>query len=411
MDTLYSTTTLLRRIVSNILVFALNALLPIATIPFITDKLGFDGYGLLMILIASSGLYFVVGGFGLEMVVSKFVASKKIEHGKILTIFLVIRSVLFFILLPFYIFLIEKTIDGISDTYMLIIVMLSFFWLMRPNAYLSGLQDYSSQLKSEITGKAIYLVLLIVVYQNNLSVVWYLSAYCVGQVVITIYQWIDILIIKKVSLLKVGVREYENIIKEGLGYFSARILNNIIVRSSTYFVSLYLTLESVGIYAIVVQLYKAGQSLIGAISKVMYTANSSFHNIKLLLKVTLISFLFLILGFLIAFFFGEYILGFIFTDNVDLIYKYSLIVYFSLFSVLLSSLWGYPALVGLDKDHLAHIGILISGLVYFSAFYLSVFLGSATILSFIMCILYSDFSGAISRVFIYKKVVKESGRI
>ena len=103
-------------------------------------------------------------------------------------------------------------------------------------------------------------------------------------------------------------------------------------------------MDKVAVYSIVLDLYKFGVALIGRIAGVLYTNLNFSKDFYLLKKVTVGSLMTYLALLPLVIFFGEPILAFVFDFEVKEVHRASMLLYCSLFMVIISSYWTYPAL-------------------------------------------------------------------
>ncbi len=360
-----------------------------------------DEYGLYVILLSQIALFVVLTEFGFGMYLAKEISVKRNEIDEVSSLFWVfIISKLISFLLILFIFLIFSDLLFLQS---ILACCLILFYLLDLSPILMGLENYKFLSKLQIFSKCIMvsLILLLDLSHNGFEkaiAIQLLVAAMSSLVMITFFFKTNKVIRKLPSLNK-----FKKVFQGSIPFYGAKIFVNLYQQSSTYFVSFFLLPEFVAVYSIGLQIYKVGQSIIGAVSRVLYTSTVNTKNFKLLKKITIGSVIIHILMLPIVILFGQIVLNLIFDFDTENLYLLCQAFYMSLLFVIFSSYWGYPALSAIGKENYAHIGIFVSSLAYFLALALVVLFGLESIYFFVGCIVFSDFVGMSVRLYFARK--------
>lgn len=392
---------MLLNISRNITTTLINLLAPLVIIPIFTAGLGVENYGLYVVLIAKAALFVVVFELGFGMYLSKEVSinrNDKEEVTHFFWIFVLTKLFLFFIFVSIFL----ATSNGVDKTGF-IFVLLVLFQLLNISPILMGLEKYAFLNKVQIITKGLFIV---IVYMSHFSVDDLPKALAY-QVIITFIStslmYINVIKNKDLIGFLFKFEKLLFVIKKSLPFYGARFFVNLYQQSSTYFISFILSLELVALYSIAIQLYKVGQSVIGAISQVLYTSTVKTKNFLLIKDLTIKSVLLHVLLLPFVCFFGEDLLRLIFDLDTKLLSELSIIFYVSLLSVIISSYWGYPALSAIGKEKYAHYGILVSSMTYFICLFSIYAFDFNDVKSAVYCIVIADFSGMLVRCYYVNK--------
>ena len=388
-------------IFNNIFATLINIVAPLISIPILTAGLGMEEYGLYVTLIAQLALFVVLTELGFGMYLAKEISVNRNNINEVSSLFWVfITSKFVSFLLMSLVFFITSNLPFFQR---ILACFLIFFYLLDISPILMGLEKYKFLSKLQVFSKAIMvsLVLLLDFSDNGIE-----KAISVQVVVVALGSCIMAIFFfktNKVIRKRPSLNKYKAVFQGSLPFYGAKIFVNIYQQSSTYFVSLLLLPELVAVYSIALQIYKVGQSFIGAVSRVLYTSTTHTKNFKLLKKITLGSVAIHLLLFPIVVIFGKNILSFIFEFDIENLYFLCQGLYLSLFFVIFSSYWGYPALSAIGKENYAHIGIFVSSMAYFLALTLVVVLNLESIYFLVGCILFSDLVGMVLRLYFARK--------
>ena len=388
-------------ILSNMFETMINILAPLLIIPYLISCLGVNQYGEYVTLIAKSALFSVIFEMGFGMFFSKQISINRDDKkmiNKLFIIFLYFK--LLFALLSF--FVIFYMADEFNLT-QFVLYLLVVGQLLNISPIVSGLELYSVLAKLQLAGKVVMLCLVFTIdfttygIEKSLfiqAIVWFFNSI----LLITIFNFKYGITFEKVSFSFIAF-----VFKSSLPFYGAKLFVNIYQQSSTYLVSFFLSSELVTIYSVALQLYKVGQAVIAAIAKVLYTSTVKTKNFKFVFNMTKYSLITHLLMFPIIYLFGEGVINLVFYFESDDLYRLSLILYCSLFFVIISAYWGYPVLSAINKDNYAHIGIFLSSIAYMSAFFIYYIMGNISIYTVVYCILAADIVGMLVRVYYVNK--------
>jgi O-antigen/teichoic acid export membrane protein len=379
----------------------INILVPLITISVLISALGVSEYGIYVTLLAKIAVFVVLSELGFEMYLGKEVSIHRNSNSEISSlfwVFLVVKIVTFFLSIS-VIILLSKNFGVIES----LVCALIFFRLIDITPILMGLEKYKFLTIVQVVTKILMVAFVLIVDFSSFG----LEKALIIQVVtaaLTIFT-LFIYFIKNNKLEKKipSGNKFKIVLMGSFPFYSAKLFVNLYQKSSAYFVSFLLSSELVAIYYIAIQLYKVGQAVIGSVSRVLYTSTVNSKDFVLIKKITVRSLIIHISFFPVVFFYGDQILSIIFSFDVAVLVNLSIFFYISLFSVILSSYWGYPALTAIGKENYAHIGILVSSITYFLAFGFLVMLNSNSIYLMVGCIILADFMGMLVRLFFARK--------
>lgn len=384
-------------IYNNTFAQLIRVLTPLVVVPLLTSDLGLYEYGNYVSLVAKAALYVVLLELGFEMYLGKEVSLKRDDFGQICSIFwlfLVIKIFAFLMALTVFIFTSENF--GKIER---IVACLIFFQTLNINSILTGLENYKFLTKVQFFSKLLLILLILMIDFSQFGVekALIIQVFCAALTTFSCYVYF----IKNNRLTRPRL-SFEGIritLKGSLPFYGARLLVNIYQQSSTYFVSFLLASDLVAIYSIATQIYRVGQSMIGAVGRVLYTSTVKTKDFLFLKKITLKT-IFIHLALMpIVIFYGEEILSLVFSFNLVELKSLSTLLYLSLLSVIISSYWGYPALATINKESWAHFSIFIASVIYFAGLSFLIFYDLTSLYLLIICIVLSDFCGMLLRIF------------
>ena len=273
-----------------------------------------------------------------------------------------------------------------------------FFRLLSPEIILQGYEEYALLAYVNILSKIFQLLLIFILDfdYNGLSKAFILAT----AVPVITNLFLYFYLFKKYSprMIRLELSKIYVFFKESINFYFARVCLNLYTQGSTYIVSFFISLESLAIYSLATDFYKVGSSFIGGIARVLFTKLNMTTNFSLLRKLTIYS-CFVVVAFLpIVVFYGDDALKLVFNINITELHSLSIYLYISLIFIIINSFWGYPAFSPINKDFYAHISLIGSSLIYFSAFAITSQFFEINIFNAIMLIITADFFGSILRL-------------
>jgi O-antigen/teichoic acid export membrane protein len=388
-------------IFSNISATLINIVAPLVIIPILTSSLGMNNYGIYVVLLAKVAFFLVLAELGFGMYLAKEISINRediSEVSSLFWIFLVTKLIAF--TLVFGILILFSAEFGIVEKLLCVLV---FFHLINITPILTGLENYKFLTIIQVVTKALMVLFVIITNFANSGLEKALALQIIIAALTSISLLLYFLINNKLDSIKFNYTKFRAVFVGCLPFYGAKLFVNLYQQSSTYFVSFALSTELVALYSIAIQLYKVGQSVIGAVARVLYTSTVKTKDFGLIKKLTFRSLFIHLSIFPVVFFYGDQLLGLVFTFDVTVLVDLSLILYSSLFCAIISSYWGYPALSAIRKENYAHIGILAASVAYFATFGLLMAFESNSIYLMIGCIFISELMGMLVRLFYARK--------
>ncbi len=399
-------------IFANILTLTINIIAPLVLIPILTSTLGLDSYGNYMAMMGLVALCVVLTDLGFGMYLSKEVSIQGDDLGKIsifFTAYIIVKTVMSL----FFLFVLYLLLPDIIDTNKYIILFL--LWLLyinlsiKPVPFYNGLEKYTLLSKVDISGKVILIVLVLLLDFSEYGFEKAIAVQIVSAAFINCFllyflikkSKLQFTVVSKEIIIKIIIK----IIKSSFGFYSARLFANVYNQSSTYLVSLVLKSELVAAYAIGIQLYKVGQSLIAAIAQVLYTRTVKSKNLKLVLKITIIVLILQFVCFPVVYYWGEDLIGFILNVSSIEVAQAASVFYISLMFVTVASFWGYPVMVAIERERYAHYGVFFGSIAYFIMFGFGYLFFEFDLFFAVLCILIADMCSCILRIYFSQKFI------
>ena len=376
-------------------------IVPLAIIPILTNEMGLSDYGKYMAILGLVGLLTVLADLGLDMFVTKEIAGDLLESERLMASFFWIKLTTCFVAIPGFI-LAWTMLDQTNGLDILIYASMLFIGLnLRPTALFNGLEKYLENMIFEVAGKLFFLITVLLSVKNGMTVseILRINGYIA---LLTTGVMLSFLILQKhLKLNATNVYLCIAVVYRSFEFYMSRLLLNIYMKSSVFFCSLLLPAYETGIYSVCIQLYKVGQSFIGAVARVLYTSTAKTKDVN---KVNTAAFFTLSLqaGLLVVIIpYGSQIIEFLLNIKDPMVFEISIYFYFSLFFVTIGSYYGYPVMVPFGKERYAHAGIFFGSIVYYLFLFLFWVVGLVNIYSMVVLVLLVDASCAALRFYFY----------
>lgn len=389
-----------KNIIFNLSATFINIGFPIILIPLLTTNLGINDYGIYVTIIALLGLLTIVFELGLDMS-SSFIlndqsdsVNHKLKSKKVSNLIFLKLVLSFFAFLPLYFYL-DFKFDGRFGW-----EVYSFFFLFfnKQNGILNACNKYKQITAIELISKLLMLILILGFIDDlDLELLFRFQFYSlILTFILTFYILFGCF---EINIRDICRHQIKNIFLVTKGFYLSRLSYNIYFQSSVFIASIFLSYDKVGIYAIANQIYKVATSIIGSVSKVIYTSIEKEKTKTIIKFIKLLSILWFF-GLFIVVFFGSSILDIILPNlAIDYFYPAVLIFYITVLFNLISSMMGYPLQSSSDGDITkAHLGVLAGSIFYFPILMLLIQINGISIISFVLAIFITEVFTSIIRM-------------
>lgn len=387
-----------KNVYSNVFIIIITLLPPLFSIPILTNGLGLSVYGQYMADFSFILLLVVLSDLGFGMFLPKILAQSESlsEKSQIVTSFFAVKILVLPLILFIAFLYFNKTESNYSIFFLFYLAIINF----NLTPIMNGLELYSKLVITTVVSKLVFVFCIFYFNFQSDGLFKIIVIQVVTQFIVFIMNFF---IVSKIASFNLNIKKTILIIREAFGYYISKLFVNIYQQSSTYIVSMFLSLESVALYSIAIQLYKVGQSFIGAVSRVLLTTIVKSKDFKVLFTYTKITLAIYSLGLIVVLLFSNVILGFFLTLDTQILGTLVEILYISLIFVVFSSYYGYPALSAINKDNYAHIGIFLSSVGYFLSVIFFYLMNHMGLIQLVLCIFFADLIGMLSRLYYAKR--------
>lgn len=390
-----------KNIIYNVLSTFLAMCAPLVVIPYLTMELGMGVYGKYVTILALASVLSALGDLGLGMYLPKEISihrDNNLKLTELISAFLIIRggTAATAIILSFYLIDGSTLLHGLTACYILIQSM-SFTLVF------AGLERYKYLSIADLISKMLLIIMVVLIDYSSLGLEKAIGIQILVGIILNAMLLKEFFKNYNVGIKWVSLNNLFKIIKPSSSFYIVSLLSNLYTHSSTYFVSLVVTSESVALYSIATQFYRIGHTIIGGVVRVIYTSTVRTKDFIMLKKITILSLVVHLFFIPIVYFCGEYILSVVFDFDTSILSSLTTILYITLFFVIISSYWGYPALTAINKVKNAHLGVVFTFVIYAFSFSFVYFFDWISLYTLVGCIVVSEFMGMLFRVHFINK--------
>jgi polysaccharide transporter, PST family len=362
-----------KRLLSNF--FSLSVLqaftyiLPLLTLPYLVRVLGVDKFGLVMFAQAFIMFFNILVDYGFNLSATREVSIHRDNKEKITEIFSSVMTIKFlligvsFLLMSIIVFSFEKFSNDWELYYLSFLLVIGN--AMFPIWYFQGMERMKYITIVNITSKFIFTIAIFVFIQDEVDYIMIPLLNGLGFIVgglislwIVYKEFNQSFVFQKYNTLKIHF-------KDSSQFFLSRVSVTIYTSANAFVLGLLTNNTMVGYYTIAEKLYMAMQSLYAPIAQALYPYVAKERNIKLFKKIFYSAVIINIIGVIFLYFFGEYIFGLLFTQEIgsESIKVFNILLMANLI-VVPSILMGYPFLGALGFSKYANGSVIYGSLVH-----------------------------------------------
>jgi PST family polysaccharide transporter len=347
----------------------MNMIIPLIILPFLTLKLGLEGYGQWSFYFAFASLQSLFIGFGFDLSATKEIASVRDTSEKVNLIFwnvLYSKLVIFtfvLILTSLYFFIFESEIEY-QYIYLLVGILIGNVFF--PNWLFQGMEEMVIITGVNFFFKTIYVVLLFVTIHDTNDI--FILAILTSTIQIAIGFTGFFIAIRRYDLrfIHPNIRRIYSVIINSSFYFLSRLSNNSLRYIITLTIGYVFNEFYLGIYAISEKLYFAFNSFLsGVTSQTIFPYMANKKDLKIFKNIFKIVILSTILLSLLYIFISDKVLRLIISQEEAISYVVDLssIMILTSFMNSISTLIGFPLLANFGFVNYANKSIIIAFLI------------------------------------------------
>jgi PST family polysaccharide transporter len=341
-------------------------LLPLVTLPYLTNILGLELFGVLAIGIAIQQIAFSLCDYGFSILGPKLVAENLDDSrvlGQFVTAIAVIKLGIFCVVYSgvYCLFLLLDTPQQHAELWLLMLWG-ALLQVLIPVWFFLGIQQMAKVTFVNVFERLLYTALIFLTIDStddlqriplliiaSLSVALVFSYYLVKRA--------------RVEFLIADLTLIKGLLLQGWGYFYSRLTMMLFSKFNVIIVASFLGESAAGVFSLAERIYNAARSMMAPVTDALYPYMVKTKNWPLALKIIKTASLFTFSCVLVSFTLSDWFFGLFgegFSQAADI---FNILIYAFAFS-LLSMLMGYPVLGVIGYAKQVNVSVLYGALLH-----------------------------------------------
>ncbi|QLB20576.1 hypothetical protein A6B43_03045 [Vespertiliibacter pulmonis] len=363
--------TLSQNFISLFLLQVANYIFPLLIWPILSNYLGIEQFGLLLLALSMLMISNMITDFGFNLSathnISKnrenkiFICSLLTNIYVLKTVLSILVSVVFFI---YYQFSENDNLHKLDYISIILLILIVFFQSWQCPWFFQGIERMKYVTKIIVLSKIIYLLSLVLILPYYSTINSVLLCYLLNQIFIS-YFYMYSVYKEKFSFGRFNLYGILKELKYSSNFFISRVAVSIYTTGNVLLLGYFHSPHIVGLYGSAEKLYGAGSGVASIVSQAMYPYTTRTGNLSLLLKLVLLIFFPFCIGCYVVSFFSAEIMALIFGEpfiDGGIILDYFL---FLMCITFLSVSIGYPGFAAIKRVYLANYTVIIGAVCHF----------------------------------------------
>jgi len=341
-------------------------LLPLVTLPYLTNILGLELFGVLAIGMAIQQIFFSLCDYGFALLGPKLVAENLANNkmlGQFVTAIALIKLAIFGIVyLGLYcLFSLLSTPEQHVELWLLML-WVSLLQVLIPVWFFLGIEKMANVTFVNVFERLLYTALIFLTIDSaaDLQLIPLLMIFSMSIALVFSYYLIKR---AKVELLKVNLTLIKGLLVQGWGYFYSRLTMMLFSKFNVIIVASFLGESAAGVFSLAERIYNAARSMMAPVTDALYPHMVKSKNWPLALKIIKYASLFAVGCVFVSFILSSWFFGLFGEGFAQVADIFNVLMYAFAFS-LISMLIGYPVLgvVGYAKQ--VNVSVLYGALLH-----------------------------------------------
>lgn len=344
-----------------------NYVIPLFVLIYLTRIFGVEIYGVVAYSVGITQLASVLTDFGFELSAAhklsvwrnnkKFVAE---FSGAVYMLKFCMFMLVAIILILYAVFNVKY------EEYKLLFILSLlpiFGYMLQPTWFFMGIEKMRFITLFSLGAKLMYVGLIVFLVEDSNDFIWIpllngVSLVCSGAVGIWfIYRLGYVLRVPSRKNTKYALRAT-------LGVFASRLSVSVYMTSAPLLLGLFLSPIAVAIYSLAEQLYKAMQSAFLPVVQALYPYMAKEKNFRLYAKVSLLTFILVVIGSIFGAWVAPFIILNIFGESWNLSIPVLNIFFVAIIVHVVTVLLGYPLAVAVNRIDIANRSVIYGSFLY-----------------------------------------------
>ncbi len=341
-------------------------LLPLVTLPYLTNILGLELFGVLAIGMAIQQIVFSLCDYGFALLGPKLVAenlANKKMLGQFVTAIALIKLAIFGIVyLGLYcLFSLLSTPEHHVELWLLML-WVSLLQVLIPVWFFLGIEKMANVTFVNVFERLLYTALIFLTIDSaaDLQLIPLLMIFSMSIALVFSYYLIKR---AKVELLKVNLSLIKGLLVQGWGYFYSRLTMMLFSKFNVIIVASFLGESAAGVFSLAERIYNAARSMMSPVTDALYPHMVKTKNWPLALKIIKYASLFAVGCVFVSFILSSWFFGLFGEGFAQVADIFNVLMYAFAFS-LLSMLMGYPVLGVIGYAKQVNVSVLYGALLH-----------------------------------------------
>ncbi|MDN6871698.1 oligosaccharide flippase family protein [Pseudomonas citronellolis] len=345
---------------------AANYVLPFLIIPYLTQKLGVELYGVVAFGLAIVQISCVITDFGFNYSATYRIAKNHNNRQEIRSIVGAVTFCKLALVLPILLGIYTYSdVSGDYKEHSLFLTLLALPILgqtLQPIWLFQGIERMGLITLYTILSRSSYLLFTLILVQQPAD--YYLVAISNG-IAQGLGAIIGLIMCAKLGYSPrwPGLQYTIGVFRESVEYFWARAAVSTYTAGGAFFLGIFSTPSQVAVYSAAEQLYKGAQALFQPVSQALYPYMAKSRNLPLFFKIVKAVCFSSLVGLVIGVISGKEIISIIFGSDFEKSYEVLIIFLLTYCVTMPSILLGYPLLGALGDSRSANYSVIYAGFI------------------------------------------------
>lgn len=358
-------------VIKNIIFLSLNRILniflPLITLPYITRVLGSYNYGLLIYSSAIMQYFVTLTNFGFNLAGTNEISVNRHNIEKRNEIFSAILIIKILLLL-FSFLLLYILISNIKSLFEIRILLYITFYQVVSNILLSkwifqGIEKMKYLTIINYFDKCFYIIYVFVFIHKPSDYIYIPILAGISKILLGFYVYY-ILIVKFEFRFRFNYKYSKQIFKKGFSFFTSRIFITLYTSTTKIIIGHFFSMNEVGYYNIANKLIGIVRMPINLLNTALFPNITKSKNFKLVKKVIIFSFIYILFSYILVFLFGKNIITLVVGDKYIDSYNNLIILMIKLFFVSIHIYLGSLILIPLGFIKIFNNSVIWSTIAY-----------------------------------------------
>lgn len=350
---------------SLLIIQVANYILPFILIPYLTQTLGVELYGVVAFGLALGQVSLIITDFGFNLSSTYQIAQNRNDKNYINSILSAVFTSKVILLLGVIVVLViysSLQVKYFDQRWFLLLMSIPVIGqTFQPVWFFQGIEKMVFITIFTLLSKVLYVSLVLILVKNGENLIWVAVANGVGQITASLA---GVIVIYRLgySFVWPGWTFVKNNFRQSTSYFWSRAAVATYSVGGAFYLGLFSSPSQTAFYSAAEQLYRAGRSLLDSLAQALYPSMTNTKNFNLFFKILIGAILFSFAGLVFGLLFGKSIIMLVFGEGYEASYSILIVLLIAFIISTPSVLLGYPFLGAMKRTDFANRSVIYAGL-------------------------------------------------